>query len=285
MRAPDRRLSRRLGPKAAFAVVLLGMEAGTSRATPAEPRWVDDPQVLAPMRLRLDVGFSQTWAESPLAGSAQMFYVEGQGMSFQEAVGIGRGFEFGARFGVRLNRDGQGLRADEVARGFDTETFGTGLSTVANPELRLRWRALHVGWCELGLEDRLVLPIKPDPSVTEVLGGWLSIHLYHLVRLDAALNGVLGRESLAGADSWQPGLGLPIRVWINLTHGLFAGAFTTTHYAAKTKYTDSDTQLWLGVGAGYRLGDWDATALIESLDMLGGPTRRVGVGFGLSWHP
>ena len=35
------------------------------------------------------------------------------------------------------------LRADEVARGPDTETFGTGLSTLANPELRARFRVIQ----------------------------------------------------------------------------------------------------------------------------------------------
>jgi hypothetical protein len=220
-----------------------------------------------------------------MATAAQMFYVQGRGTNLEEAVGLGHNLEFGARFGLRSDRDGQALRADEVARGFDTETFGTGLSPVANPELRLRWRALRARWCEAGVEDRLVLPIKPDPSVTDVLGWWLSVHFGHVGRVDVALNGVAGWDSFAAGGTGQAALGLPIHGWINVTRGLFAGLFVATHYFAGTKYMASYVRLLGGAGAGYRLGAWDLMAVAESLDMVNGPKSRMGIGLGLSWHP
>ena len=261
------------------SVLVLG--AGSSRAAYAQERWVDDPQVLAVRRFRLGAGFGLARLASRTFTN-QTVQVVGSGMSLEEAAGLGRNLELGIRFGLRLDDAGRGLRADELARGFDTETFGTGLSVAANPELRLRWRACHWAWGEAGLEDRLVLPTEPDPSVTEVLGAWGSVHLRHVARLDVGVNGVLGSESFAARRVLRPAVGLPIALWGNVTSALFVGFLTTTHYFAATPYTTSYGLWEAGLGVGYRFTPCDVIEETVLPDVLGDFVRRAGIGIGLS---
>lgn len=206
----------------------------------------------------------------------------GSGLNLEEAVGLGRDLELGVRFGFRFEDTGRGLRADEVARGFDTETFGTGLANAANPELRLRWRSAQWVWGEVGLETRAVLPIEPDNNTTGVIGAWMSVHVKHLGRVDAGLNGVTSWQSFAAERLLMPAVGLPIRLWGNLTNELFVGIITTVHYYAATPYTTSDVQWTAGLGVGYRVRACDITEVTYLPDTLGDFTRRLGIGLGLS---
>jgi hypothetical protein len=261
------------------------MLAGMSHAAQAQVRWVDDEQVLAPSKLRLSLGYGHAWVQTPMKGAARMLYVEGDGASFEEALGMGRSLEVGARFGFRPARHGRALRADEVARGFETETFGTGISIVANPELRVRGRVFDVRWVEMGWENRSVLPIEPDPNLTEVLGGWASFHWQRIARLDIGINGVLGFNSYAHGAALQPALGVPVRAWFAAGQYLFAGAFFSLQDWAKTEYTAAHSRVLAGAVAGLRLGDCDLLAAVESRDVEQSLVHRMGYGLTLAWRP
>lgn len=261
------------------AIVALGV--GSSRVAWPQERWVDDERVLAARRIRLTAGFGVVRFDAP-AYSAQASSWVGSGLSLEEAAGLGANLEAGARFGLRTSRRGQGLRADEVARTVDTETFGTGLSITANPELRLRWRAMRWSWGEAGLEDRVVLPIVPDPDVTEVLGAWTSLRLKHLARVDLGLNGAATLQSFARERVLILSFGSPVQIWANLTRGLFAGLITSVHTFATTTYTPSDTRWMAGLGLGYRLAACDLIAAAYDLDVLDDVTLRVGAGLTVS---
>jgi hypothetical protein len=261
------------------------LTVGLARAANAQTTWVQDEQVLARHRVRLTLGYGHAFSRISAVGVTPARYVDGSGMSFEEALGLGRELEVGARFGVRLDRNGRAVRADELGRGFDTETFGTGLSMTANPELRGRWRFFASNWAEMGLEDRVILPIVPDPSFTDVAGAWAVFHPSRWARFDVALNGIVRWDSFAFGSSVETGLGFPVRAWVNATQHLFAGALFTVHSFSGAKYARAYSRWIAGVGAGCRLGEWDVLGLVESQDLAEGPLMRSGYGLAISWHP
>jgi hypothetical protein len=259
----------------AAALLLLG--ASFSHDASAQGRWVDDEQVLGAKRVRLSAGLGRVRFDSATS-TDQARAFGGTGVNLEDSMGLGYDLEAGVRFGLRTDRAGQGLRADEAARVLDTETFGTGLSVAANPELRLRWRAAHWSWGEAGLEDRVVLPIHPDPNLTEVFGVWASFRRPRIVRLDTGVNTVLGWESFAGGRTLTWAFGFPVSIWTNLTDRLFLGAITTFHYFAQTPYTTSDAAWRAGVALGYRLGACDLLLSIALPDVFDDATRRIAYG-------
>lgn len=270
-------MTSRLVPAAAlFCGALL-----SARATHAQERWVDDEAVQPRMRGRVGAGIGGavlTYA-GPSDSTLGLF---GTGLNAEGAVGLGRGFEIGVRFGLRTDDPGRGLRADEVARGFETATFGTGLSTLANPELRLRWRAVRWRWGEAGIDERVVVPTGSDPNVTEILGVWASSHAPRFARADVGLDGVLSWQSLNTGYVLMPAFGLPIRLWVNVTSGLFLGLVTTTRYYAATRYTTSYLQVTTGLVGGYRIRSCDAMVGTYLIDIVNSGTERSGLGLGLS---
>jgi hypothetical protein len=144
-------------------------------------------------------------------------------------------------------------------RVMDFETFGTGLGTVANPELRLRWRVWSRGPVEAGIEDRIVCPVPSYVDFTEVVGGWAALH----------------------------GGRLPVRLSVDITSGLFAGGVGVMHHLTSTPYTPASTTFTAGVGLGYRHRGRDVYAAYQWFDIfssgvVNGTTMRTGLGLGLS---
>jgi hypothetical protein len=210
------------------------------------------------------------------------------GWNIEAARGLAPDLEVGLRLGLRGGSPA--LRADEVARGPDTETFGTGLSTLANPELRLRWRVVRRPRIEAGLEDRAVIPWLGETSPTEVFGPWVTLHLARTLRVDAGLNGAVTWYSFAGGDVLAPGLGTPLRVTASLPWRLYLVAFATDHLFAATRYTTGRSEITAGAAAGWSAGRCGLGATVEAIDpfaapVLNGNTERwgsaVGVGCGL----
>jgi hypothetical protein len=255
--------------------------ASSFHSARAQDRWVDDEAVQPLLRVRAGAGVGVgVLAYHGTGYSSVALY--GSGVNVEAALGLGRGFEVGVRVGLRTNDAGRGLRADEVARGFDTATFGTGLSTLANPELRLRWRAVRSRWLEAGVENRFVAPTGSDPIVTEIVGAWTSAHIAHLARADVGLDGVLSWQKFAAGYVLIPAFGIPFRLSFNVSRGLFAGVVVTTRAFAATRYTTSVVQITTGLIGGYRFGACDATIGAYLIDVVNDGRDRSGVGLGLS---
>jgi len=244
-------------------------------------RWVDDDSVL-PVRqahFRCGVGGGQLSVE---LSNRQTYSSGGSGVNLEGAIGIGAGFEIGARVGHRVVAAGSGMRGDEIARLDDTETYGTGLDTFPNPEVRARWRAYRWAWGEAGLEDRLVPPVEAAREVTEVLGAWTSLHIWRRARLDAGFNGVFTLHWFAGGTVVEPGFGVPVRLWANLSEALYVGAIAAPHHFGGTSFTSAHSDLLMGVAAGYRIGRCDVVEVTSSRNALDGLVTRVGFGIGVA---
>lgn len=264
---------------------ILALSTLASWSALAQQRWVEDPAVLAPGTVRLSAGGGLLLLTYP-GVKDERNGILGGGWNLEAATGLGRGLELGARLGLR-DAEGRGVHADEAARVMDSETFGTGLGTVANPELRLRWRVLSRGPVEAGVEDRIVFPVPSYLDFTEVLGGWAALHGGRYLRLDVALNAVLIWRAFEAERVFQLGIGLPVRLSVNITSGLFAGAVGTMHHLGSTPYTAASTTFAAGVGAGYRRGVCDVYAAHQWFDIfssavVNGATTRLGLGIALS---
>lgn len=260
-----------------MALMTAASWAGTSEA---QRRLVDDEAILAPSQVRVSTGFGLV--ESKLSSSISLHPILGTGLDLAESVGLGHGLELGVRFGARLDAGGRALRADEVARAFDTETFGTGLSTVANPELRLRWQVIRWAWGAVGVDERVVLPIRVDPDVTDVFGPWLVARLGHVARVDAAVNVVFARDAFAGADAFAVAVGLPIRIWVNVLRPLSLGLVTALHEFGPTPYTHAYSVLMAGVGADYRARSCDFVGGAYLPDAASESATRLGFGINIA---
>jgi hypothetical protein len=164
----------------------------------------------------------------------------------------------------------------------DTETYGTGLDNFPNPELRVRWRAYRWAWGEVGLEDRMVPPFETERVAAEVLGAWSSLHLWQRARLDLGFNGVFTWHAFAAGTVLAPGLGVPLRLWANLTSGLFVGAIAATHTTGSTSWTSAHTEIPLGLAVGYRICRCDVMEVTSSRNALEGLWTRFGVGIGVA---
>jgi hypothetical protein len=265
----------------ACATIANGIAILSAAPARAQDRRVDDEAVLAPLRLRAAGGFGAARViyhgpgNRPLASG-------GVGVNAEVAAGIGKEFEVGVRIGARPDVGGQALRADEVARGYETATFGTGISAFANPELRLRWRAVRWRWLEAGLDERVVLPAGPDPNTTEVLGAWMAAHAPGIARADVGLDGALTWQSFSTGTLVVPAFGIPVRLWFNLTRGLFAGGVVTSRYDAATRYTSGTLQTAMGAVAGYRFGACDLALGVYLLDVVNYGLDRNGAGLSVS---
>ncbi len=278
-----------MGPSVVTALVLSVGLTDSASGHLEQPRFVEDEAVLAPKRVRLAAGGAFLVMSYPGVSDDDRRTILGGGWNLEGAVGLGRGFEVGARVGLR-DQEGRAVHADQAARVLDTETFGTGLGTVANPELRLRWRLLHLGRFEVGVEERVVFPIPRYPDVTNLLGAWASLHGGSLWRADVGLGAVLIWRSFAAGRELQPGLGLPVRFHVSITSRLFASLFATTHHLGATASAPSHTSVTAGLGLGYRYRACDVVAAYQRFDIfasdvLQGSVDRTGLGLGLSCRP
>jgi len=238
-----------------------------------------DELVLPPRRVRLLAGVGAVYQ------GVGAYRAAGAGLNLEEVVGLGRNLEFGVRFAARPDRTGQGTRADEFARGFELNSFGTGLSVTANPELRLAWRALR--WpearlLELGFEGRLVLPIVPDPNTTAVLGVKTRLFPHRLLRVDASLWLAVTSEKFYEERLATVAVAAPLSLWFDPGRFGYLGLIQNLRHDFATRYTSDVTRWQLGAGLGTRLAAFDLLFAMFLPDTFGDGTDRVAAGLTLT---
>ena len=246
-----------------------------------QDRGLDEGPVLSAGHFRLEAGLAIVRsATSTFTG--QSFIYPGSGAAMTETAGVGGGVEVAALFGARFDPTGRALRADDAARPFDLESFGTGLSVAANPAVEVRWAVARWGRADFGFADRIVLPIALDPDVTESVGAWASVRLGRVARLDGGLDLALTSQSFAAGRQVIPTLALPLALRIGIGADFFTSVFTTTRFAGASPYTSARAQLAAGVGAGLRVHDCDVLIQLVFLDMVGALVNEAGAGPGIA---
>src|SRR4051812_36292993 len=148
------RPSLRVGATAALAAALW-LAAG-SRAQ-AAPEWIFRGLTLPRGDVALDLGLGL--GHQPIDANRS---ITGFGMNMEIAVGVTHELELGLRTGARFDDEGRATRADQYGRTWQTETYGTGFESVANPELGMRWAVAQGSTVKLGLEARAYLPIEAN---------------------------------------------------------------------------------------------------------------------------
>jgi|SRR4051794_21859024 hypothetical protein len=111
----------------------------------------------------------------------------GLGFNLELKGGLTRQLQLGVRTGIRVGADGKITQADQYGRAFETETYGTGVDTVANPEISLRYAVIDSPTLDLALEGRLYVPIEEGTKVGIMVALPLQFHFSPTVRFDTGL--------------------------------------------------------------------------------------------------
>src|SRR3954454_2627204 len=159
-------------------LLLVGVFATTATGSALASPFVYRPITLSRSEWSLDLGLGLGHNDNP--------DLTGFGLNLEMAAGLTSFLQLGIRTGFRLNDDGRAVRADEYGRTFETETYGTGHRSVANPEISLRWALVH-STAELALEGRLYLPVEDGTNAGIMVALPIALHLGSSVRVDTGL--------------------------------------------------------------------------------------------------
>jgi hypothetical protein len=137
-----------------FTVTLAAGLAASSRAS-AEPfvhRDLTLPRGVWALDLGLGVGH--------ISRDPPFDDLTGIGFNLEAKGGLTSALQLGIRTGIRVGTDGKLTRADQYGRTFETETYGTGVDSVANPEISLRYAVVDSPTADLALQGAVYLPVE-----------------------------------------------------------------------------------------------------------------------------
>jgi hypothetical protein len=202
----------------------------------------------------------------------------GLGMNLELAVGVSPELEIGVRTGVRFNADGEATQADQYGRTWDTETYGTGGETMANPELRMRWAVAQGSTAKLGLEVRAFLPIEAGTHFGVMFALPLRLRL-GAVRIDS---GIYVPIIFDDPDT-RTRISFPFQLWIQASRTLWLGPLFGIRIVNQGGMNGSYNQYPLGFGLGVALNNAiDLRTWILFPDMSGeAAARTFGAGLAL----
>jgi hypothetical protein len=206
----------------------------------------------------------------------------GPGFNLEGAVGVTRAVQLGLRTGFRFDPVARAGTADVYGRPFDTETYGTGVETVANPEFYVRGSLIEGDVVELGLEGRVMSPFSEGLGL--MFGVPLAFHFGRVARLDTGVY-----VPVLFYDPTRSLISFPFHLWFQLTDrfwlGPMAGVRILTTDGSGVRFltpNGSRTEVLIGFGLGYsvtRAFDFKAQFLFE--DVANGPAERWGFGAGI----
>lgn len=262
-----------------FSVSLLLSIAALSSPSEAAERWVDRPMTLHRLVFAGDVGIGighfRLRRPFPLSDAS----TTGAGMNLEAALGVTERLELGFRTGIRFGDDGRVTRADNFGRTLWTETYGTGIDTVANPEFRIRWVAYSGSVAEVGLDGRVFLPIEDGTNFGMMFGVPLAFHVADFLRIDTG-----AYIPVIFNDPAFNGLSVPGYFWFQATEKLWLGPMSQLQIIDPGP-GDHDAHLLLGFGLGYQVAsavDLKTMILFPAVD--DGFARRFGAGFGVQFR-
>src|ERR1700722_12015195 len=240
----------------------------TSRGALAAGPFVDAPLTLPPLHFSADVGVGfgtfQNYGPDPsnpdnppvLLGGTQL----GWGTNLEAAVGIPFVGELGLRIGYRFGPAVSGnegatvpagalANADHFARLFDPISSEPGLSSFANPEVRLRGSVFDLRTVQLALETRVILPTSDGSVFALTPGVPLRIHLPGFLRIDTGLY-----LPIAFFPDASYSVDVPVQAFFQLGDA-FVGPMTGVRYNVLDIPGEANTvDIPLGIAGGYTFG-------------------------------
>jgi hypothetical protein len=145
----------------------------------------------------------------------------GLGFNLEVKGGLTSTLQLGLRTGIRVGNDGKITQADRYGRTFETETYGTGVDTLANPEVSLRFTVVDSPVVDLALEGRLYIPIEDGTDTGIMVAVPLAFHLSPTVRFDT---GVF--VPIIFTDPTQSVISFPFHLWLQANDRLAVGPMT-----------------------------------------------------------
>jgi len=212
-------------------VTMVAVVVGGADVAEAAP-FVNRPLTLSRSDFALDLGLGMHHLRNP--------DITGFGLNLELAVGLTSFLQLGIRSGVRISRDGRATQADEFGRMFETETYGTGGDTMANPEISLRWALVHSA-VEVGLEGRLYLPVEDGTEVGVMIAVPVALHIGGAARLDTGLY-----VPILFYEPTRTVVSIPFHLWFQASHQLYLGPLIGVRY-----HDPGGTTVPLGFGLGY----------------------------------
>lgn len=261
-----------------FTYISFVLTLFAASSSSAAERWVDRPMTQHRLVFAGDagLGIGHVSVARPSGGDLS---ATGLGMNLEGAIGVTERLELGLRTGIRFGDDGKITRGDYYARTLWTETYGTNIDTVANPEFRIRWVAYSGGITEVGLDGRLFLPVENGAHFGLMFGVPLTFHVADYLRIDTG-----AYLPIVFDDPAFNGLSIPGYFWFQTSEKLWLGPM------AQLRFIDPgpgghDAHLLLGFGLGYQVAnavDLKTMILFPTVD--NDIVRQVGAGFGVQFR-
>jgi hypothetical protein len=263
--------------KRLFALsIFVGAFASPTLARAAD-QWVSRPLTLP----RLNAAFDAGLGVGHLNGIGNAPGLTGPGVNLEAALGVTSNLELGFRTGLRMTGDAQALHADQYGRLFDTETYGTGTDTLANPEFRITGRVLNAEVAEIGLEGRVYLPFEHAGNRPTHFGGAFGVpflfHFGRIVRLDLGAYVVTIFE-----DPFRPIFTVPARLWFQVSEKVWLGPIFSLQHDPNAP-VGAENNLLAGFGLGYQIAsfvDLKTQFLVPAISQRNG-TDLFGFGIGV----
>jgi hypothetical protein len=221
----------------AFVAMLAATFTSTPRASAAAP-WIYRGLTLPQHDVALDFGLGYGHA------GADPGEVDGFGLNLELRAGVAHNFELGFRMGFRLDEGGQLTQADYYGRPFDTETYGTLIDRVSNPELRFRWSVARGYAAELGLELRAYLPIETSSRFGFMFGLPIALRAGP-IRFDTGLF-----VPVLFYDPTRTAVSVPLHIWFQVASNFWLGPLL----GLRVDSPGSHTAYPLGFGLGWQSG-------------------------------
>ena len=258
-------------------IIALTIASAALAALAAQPRaqatpFVERPLVLPRSQWALDTGLGIGHLDRPSPADD----INGLGLNLELRGGVSEAVQIGVRTGFRLGSDGRATEADRFGRTFETETYGTGADTVANPELSLRLAVVRTEAVGLGLEGRLYVPIEDGTKIGTMIALPLHFHLGERARLETGVY-----VPIIFTDPRISVVSFPLHLWIQATDSVALGPLT----GVRLHYPGGSTSIPLGAGLNYAVShEADLRAWLLFPNVKGSGSRDY-FGFGVGLEP
>jgi hypothetical protein len=236
-------------------------------AADAAPPWVDRSITLPRHDWAFDFGLGIAHSPSNVPEGRLV-----PGFNLEGAFGVTRNVELGLRTGFRPSNEGRASEPDIYGRPFDTETYGTGVDVVANPEFYVRGGVVEGDVVELGLEGRVMSPFSLGLGL--MFGVPLVFHFGGAARLDTGVY-----VPVLFYDPTVSLVSIPAHLWFQLTDRFWLGPMTGVRFRTTQA---SRNEVPLGFGLGYSVTrSFDFKGQFIFQDVANGEAQRWGFGAGL----